>query len=434
MMDIPFDATVLPVALRVPSPGRVLPPTPVSQGEAGAARERRPARHLLDKWGDRVSREDFGTRRRVRLLQGGLRKAMPDSAQAKCGCRVGIGWNVAGDRGTVIAKDRNGRAFASGMVTCSSVWLCPYCSSVIARHRRDQVRGMVCEWIDERGGAVVMMTLTQGHSDELSLREQVRLMQATFRKTLGGRDREAWKAQGLAGGLTGREVTRGRQWHPHTHTLLFFAPGTDAVTVKGISEAILKKWVRLVRKAGLACDHAAQDWRYAYTSTKAGEYITKYGVEWEMSGSQTKKGRKSSRTFWQILEDFVMSESETDRSLIRHYAEAMKGTRQLTPWGDEIKALYRKHGEEADAEVLNRRDKEGSAVCALTADAVRQLQERGVWNEVLDAAEHGFYSVMAVMANNNVSGIYPPHVAERVNWAGVKLRQKQRKEESRDQS
>lgn len=366
--------------------------------EAGhGAGGRAPARRRpgpLDKKGNRISPEGETTAQRARRLRKVAAKWLhgvpltvrrkgtvkrKDHAVVTCGSHAGYGVEVRGQKGVMIRKGQHG-AFFGHAVTCGSVSVCPSCAGKIARVRCEQV----CDSVDAHlasGGFVGMLTLTHGHRQGEALEPHLRALQKRWMAIKGGKSWQLFcERVGLRGGCTSREVTDGDHgWHPHLHILLFFAAGTTTLQVYEALQWITAKWLTRATKEGFVVSDRAQDFRLATNGKDAGEYVTKHGVEWEMTHSHLKRSKRG-KTPWQMLEDGT----PRDRARFVEYAKAMHGARMLTWFGD----VFARNDEE-DAQAVAEADRKAEDVALLDDDTYRAVVEKGLEDRVLRAAERG---------------------------------------------
>lgn len=228
-------------------------------------------------------------------------------------------------------NERTHKAHYANVQRCGSVWLCPVCAAQISEGRRQELR----KGFEQFDGAVYLLTLTNAHNQGDNL---VQLLEGQ-RKALhylwsDRKPKEHLKSLDKVGHIISTEVTHGvNGWHPHFHILLFFP---CPINIASLRLFIAKYWQHCCKKSGLkipsiqhGCD--LRDGEYAE------QYVCKWGLEYEMTASHTKKGRAGSSTPWDLLR---LSEDGCFRSgrLFQQYAAAFKGKRQLS-WSRGLKAL-----------------------------------------------------------------------------------------------
>ena len=70
---------------------------------------------------------------------------------------------------------------------------------------------------------------------------------------------------------------------------------------------------------------------------KAASYVSKWGLEHEMTKGHIKKGKTDSKTPFDLLRDYAEGDENAGK-LFRIYFEAFKGTRQLN-WSKGLKTF-----------------------------------------------------------------------------------------------
>ena len=104
-----------------------------------------------------------------------------------------------------------------------------------------------------------------------------------------------------------------------------------------------EQWKKACEKAGLdqpSYEHGL-DLR---NGQKAASYVSKWGLEHEMTKGHIKKGKTDSKTPFDLLRDYAEGDENAGK-LFRIYFEAFKGTRQLN-WSKGLKKLSSKGQEE----------------------------------------------------------------------------------------
>lgn len=262
---------------------------------------------------------------------------------------------VAGEHVEVcrrLGADGSASAFYRGLLTCSSVWLCPVCSARISERRALELHEAV-RVAEARGWVVCLVTLTFAHRVDDRLRATLGRMGKAVAYAHSGK---AWMAArqqfGWYGSVRAFEVTHGRNgWHPHAHELWFFPPGTD---VEAFAAVYRDRWLRALEHAGLSGnDHA---FRCDVARGSIAAYVAKYGREprWgpgrELAKSAHKRGRGDHLTPWQLL-SLAAEGSVGARVLFLEYAEAVKGRRQLQ-WSPGLRAALTLPEPLSDAEAV----------------------------------------------------------------------------------
>jgi len=223
---------------------------------------------------------------------------------------------------------KSGATTWSGIMRCGSVWLCGECAQKIEKVRGDEVCRLI-ETARARGMIVVMMTHTFPHQISDSCRESMDGLSAATRlmRQRGGYDRFR-KTLGFIGLVRSTEVTWGANgWHPHIHELWVLDPMEASIMVdqleqKALEHLIIQKvfpqW-EAACKATFGEDRAPTEEHGLDVSFvwSASDYLAKcrdraaqleadgkqrWGADAEMTKTTAKKGRRASRTFWDVLE------------------------------------------------------------------------------------------------------------------------------------
>jgi hypothetical protein len=142
------------------------------------------------------------------------------------------------------------------------------------------------------------------------------------------------------------------------------------------------------------------------------EYLTKGGVEWEMTYTHLKSGKGENRSPMQILADYARWREPADAELFQTYANAFKGARQLT-WSGSIRLRYAAAREEFISSVYWRGKRE-EATCLLTRDTWEAIERVGIRETVLDASDElGLQGILWVMRTHglDISGVIPVQIS-----------------------
>lgn len=344
-------------------------------------------------------------------LRRAAAKLLPGEAVARCGACLSRTMTAGNMSYAGITKSDAGAAW-SGVVTCQSVWHCADCATKIARERQKAVALMTQRQMDA-GATVAMVTLTVSHGlgdDPGELRRQVA---AIWRKVVAGK---AWKNQcrayAVTGGLRALEVTHGRNgWHPHLHVLIYF----QLSHITDFCDWLIARWCRTAERDGLRADLKVQVAKVADRPKTAGDYVTKGGIDWELTHAHTKKAKGGGRAPFQILADYTEHQRPRDAALFRAYAKAFKGARQLTSFGDIGAAL------KAAAAQVDRAEAEAvETVCFVDEQTFAAVQEQNLEGILFQAAErNGLVGVVEILSAAHIGpgGVKPPEFARRLSPA-----------------
>jgi hypothetical protein len=227
------------------------------------------------------------------------------------------------------------KAHYGNVQRCGSVWSCPVCAATITEKRRLELKQAVDGWKSAHSGEVFLLTLTNSHNSQHSLKSlkngQKKAMSFFFGDRIGKVLMSALRREHH---ITNYEVTYGSNgWHPHHHILLFTRDsiGLDADLIHRLK----LHWINCCRKAGLPLPSYERglDLR---DGSYADQYVGKWGVDYEMTKGHVKNGRAGGLTPFDLLRlSFDDSESAT---LFQEFALAFKGARQLV-WSRGLKNL-----------------------------------------------------------------------------------------------
>ena len=250
------------------------------------------------------------------------------------------------------------KAHYSNVQRCGSVWVCPVCSAQISEGRRQELKQAI-KHHTATGGSVYLVTLTNPHYISDDLQGQLSSQKKALKHFMGDRKpREFLKGLGKVGHIRAMEVTYGSNgWHPHYHILYFFeSPFLGGSIV--LQNELGAIWQKCCVKAGLkkpslehGCD--VRDGSYAQ------EYVSKWGLEDEVTKGHIKKGRKGSLTPWDLLR---LAESGDDKAgkLFHVFAKSFKGKAQLR-WSKGLKSLLLIE-DKTDEELATETDKDSVQV------------------------------------------------------------------------
>lgn len=217
---------------------------------------------------------------------------------------------------------------------CYSVWNCPICSMTITEGRRTELKQGLSNWIDA-GGHAYLATFTNSHhrGDNLDqlLTGQKKAFVKFWEKT---KVKEMLKRLGYKGRIVATEVTWGEQngWHPHYHMILFFDHQIDH---QGLQTFLALQWQEVCIKAGLKAPDLIHgvDVR---NGTYAAKYVSKWGLEEEVTKGHLKKGLNGSLTPFDLLRG--CSTNNHYKTLFKQFADVFKGKQQLV-WSKGLKEL-----------------------------------------------------------------------------------------------
>lgn len=322
-------------------------------------------------------------RRRGRYqLREAAAACLPDFRVARCGRYPNAG-------GVTVRRSEEGGAGFAGLETCGSIWHCPVCANKIAAKRREEV-GAVIDAHIEAGGAVYMASLTMPHTRFDDLPALLDAVRGSWRRLQAGAPWTRAKARfGIVGTIRALEVTHGGNgWHPHIHVLLLTGRELPDAKAEALSEFLLDRWSTRIERAGFgACSAAGFDFRRAWSSDGAGDYVSKWGADAEIAFAAVKKSSRGGRTPFQILADAEAGDQRS-RWLFRQYGQAFHGARHLT-WSKGLRARYLGSEDEEADEDIAAAEPEGEVLGVIDAKVFRRIAFDGRQADVLAAAESG---------------------------------------------
>ena len=291
-----------------------------------------------------------------------------------------------------------------GLQTCALPWLCSICSPKIGERRAGEIQKAMAQCLAQ-GGQVLMPTFTIPHGRHQPLAETLDLIKDALRWM--ARHRQYKQLQDrlkVAGRIIATETNHGEAngWHPHFHELWFFErSGIDAAKLE---QELYDLWLKACEKYGLG-EPSRKHGVVVQDGSQAAQYVAKMGEkQWtladEMAKANAKKGRKSNRSFWQLI-DCYMDESASAqhrnraKQLILEYAEATKGKKALT-WTPGLKKRYAVV-EMTDEELAAQQEEEAVLIAEIPLSDWRIIVKHKLEAVILDACLNGREAVTAII-------------------------------------
>jgi hypothetical protein len=330
-------------------------------------------------------------------LQSVARSILPESRTAKC-LRI----RAHGQEIQVWKHHEHNTAAYGGLQTCGSVWSCPVCSAKIAERRRSELQAAMGVH-RARTGCVQLLTLTAPHQRTDNLFDLLAKQSKALKTFWNDRSVKAVMVEmGVVGQVRALEVTHGRRspqnngWHPHYHILLFAGSGVDLTR---FDKAQMTDWqVRLYLRWAAACVKAGLgEPSYAHGlkldgGDKASKYVTKWGLEDEMTKGHTKKALHGETPFDFLRSYLADGADKQAAALFKEFADTFKGKRQLY-WSKGLKAMFAIE-EATDEELSTRVEEEAVLLGLLTIDQWRDVLKVDARATVLEiAARSGWHEV-----------------------------------------
>lgn len=332
------------------------------------------------------------------ILQSIVRKLLPKSRTNNC-LRV----RQKGQQIQVLKSVEHGTASYGGLQTCGSVWQCPVCAAKISERRRVEVLAAMTAW-KAQGGTVNMLTLTCPHqrSDDLAelLVKQAKALHSFWK------DRQVKAVlldMGNIGHIKATEATHGRLspynngWHPHYHVLMFDGSGVDLARfdkqqMTDWQVKLYLRWANACKLAGLG-EPSYQHGLKLDDGSRADKYISKWGLENEITKGHTKKATTGETPF-DLLR--ALQADPTDRqaaALFIEFATVFKGKRQLR-WSKGLKARFAVE-EKTDDELTEEKDDFAQVLGLLTIEQWRDVLAVEGRGPLLSAAARGGWPSVA---------------------------------------
>ena len=239
-----------------------------------------------------------------------------------------------------------------GLIACSRVWTCPVCSSKISSRRAEELKAAMTQ-AKAQGLRVALLTVTVPHVRADALEPLLASLLMAWRSFTSDRQAKFLrKAIGLVGTIRNIEVTHGiNGWHPHFHCLVFYEKEVHLPTME---QRWGEHWQACAVKAGLRKPSDAHGLT-VQNGDYASAYVSKWGLEHEMTMSMSKVARKGGRTPFDIADDFAAGiDQEQNAKLFREFADAFHRKQQLF-WSKGLKKLLAVV-EKTDEEVVEEED------------------------------------------------------------------------------
>ncbi len=247
----------------------------------------------------------------------------------------------------------DGRASYGDVQMCGLIWACPVCAAKIRQERAAQVEAAALRHVDQ-GGGLAFGTLTLPHDYGDDLERTLGAVRDGWRRTReNSAMRRLWKRLGLRGFVRALETVYGRNgWHPHVHVLWFTTRPLTASEIDELADTLHAAWATAVQACGLRMPTREHGVRVQGVGQAAGAaialagYLAKvqdaYGqsrsVGMEMTRGDLKRGRKQSRTPFELL-DAAAGGSRHARRLWREYERVTSGVRCIEPSRGLLKGL-----------------------------------------------------------------------------------------------
>lgn len=296
------------------------------------------------------------------------------------------GRHVAPQGSVSVRRAPGGGAHYAGLQVCGSISVCPVCGPKI-RHGRAEEISRAAEIHQQRGGALVFVTLTTPHDRGDTLEGCWDLLRHAFRDLMSGRARGDLRDRfGVQGYIRATEATYGAHgWHVHAHLLLFVdtAYGLDQTTE--LWRWLHTRWARRVEAHGGRRPSLARGVQVIPCRDEngaLGTYLAK--VAQEVAREDGKSARApGSRTPMQLLADAAEGDTRA-WAIFREWVQGSRG-RRIVEWSRGLRAALGV-AEATDDDLVADVDA-ATVVLEVTRDAWRELLMAGADVHVLQVME-----------------------------------------------
>lgn len=328
-------------------------------------------------------------------LQSVARDILPKSRTAFC-----LRSRIKGGEGVGVWRStQHQTAHYSGLIVCGSVWTCPVCAAKISERRRLELQAAISQH-RESGGDAYLLTLTTPHGRRDDLAQLLAMQAKALASFTAQRAVKAVFAEmGEIGRVRAFEVTHGRKgtnngWHPHYHFLQFAKGGADAAQLMDWRTRLYLEWAKCCERAGLGTP-SFQHGLDLQDGSKADKYLSKWGLECEMTKGHIKQAKAGGETPFDLLRAVLADKSDRQAAaLFSEFGRVFKGKRQLS-WSRGLRARFDLAEEKTDEELSREQSEDAELLGLISVDEWRdvlRVQARGV---VLELAAAGGWLAVA---------------------------------------
>lgn len=328
-------------------------------------------------------------------LQSVARDILPKSRTAFC-----LRSRIKGGEGVGVWRStQHQTAHYSGLIVCGSVWTCPVCAAKISERRRLELQAAIAQH-RESGGDAYLLTLTTPHGRRDDLAQLLAMQAKALASFTAQRAVKAVFAEmGEIGRVRAFEVTHGRKgtnngWHPHYHFLQFAKGGADAAQLMDWRTRLYLEWAKCCERAGLGTP-SFQHGLDLQDGSKADKYLSKWGLECEMTKGHIKQAKAGGETPFDLLRAVLADKSDRQAAaLFSEFGRVFKGKRQLS-WSRGLRARFDLAEEKTDEDLSREQSEDAELLGLISVDEWRdvlRVQARGV---VLELAAAGGWLAVA---------------------------------------
>lgn len=288
-----------------------------------------------------------------------------------------------GKREIELVKRHDEQLAFKNLKYCSSIWLCPVCSSRIASERRSEL----AQAVEVSGAYTALITFTLAHSKNDTLEDLLKALRSALNKVKSGRWYQSFlQDHEIIASASSLEFTYGSNgWHPHIHWLIFLNKKPD---VKALQSQLLGRYKAFLEKSGnYASYYHGIDVRASRKDVSG--YISKWNVIHELSNVQAKRAKGDSLTSWQLAQLAVSGDKQA-QALWLEYARATYRKKALT-WSRGARDLLGLGQEKEDDEIIqdDEQVKESEHICSFEPQEWYFIMDHGLIGEVHHQARIG---------------------------------------------
>lgn len=326
-------------------------------------------------------------------LQSVVRSILPKERVSIClRHTVNKGGNVE-----VLRHTKTNSAFYNGLRICGSIWICPVCASKISERRRVELKQAVNIHTNNNGN-MALLTLTFRHSRDDKLKEILNNFLEAIRRFRSGKRYTKIKDQmKILGMIRSFEITYGQNgFHPHVHILIFYENQTS---LKKVEKEMFELWLKACKANNL--DTIKEYGLTLENGEKSNDYVSKWGIEHEMTKSHSKRGKAGGLTPFDFLRKILDDGEVKYKYLFEEYARAVKGKNQLF-WSRGLKDRFLIE-EKTDEELSKEKLEEADVLGLLEWEDWRKIRKANKRAEFLNKCETaGFAEAYEYIKNNHL--------------------------------
>jgi hypothetical protein len=255
------------------------------------------------------------------------------------------------------------------------------------------------------GGCCNMLTLTCPHQLKDRLADLLKNQAKALNSFWADRHVKAVLVEmGTVGQVRALEPTHGRLseknngWHPHYHIVLFQGVNVDlsrfdAPQMRDWEVRLYLRWANACKLAGLGMPSLEHGLKLT-DGEDAAKYVTKWGLEDEMTKGHTKKAINGETPFDFLRAYLADPEDKQALALFKEYAETFRGKRQLH-WSKGLKKRFA-IGEKSDEQLANEEVDEAVCLGQITIEQWRDVLAVNGRGLVLQLAAAGGWDAVTV--------------------------------------